>query len=72
MKRNDKKILEILDLTVKQLIDKFLEYNLKNSVYFKENEIIKKVNDNFIRVRKYPLIDFEKKEFAYYKYFPFE
>jgi len=72
MKRNDKKILEILDLTVKQLIDKFLEYILKNSEYFKENEIIKKVNDNFIRVRKYPLIDFEKKEFAYYKYFPFE
>ena len=70
-KEKNKENLKILEFTVKQLIDEFLDYILENSLYFKENETIKKINDNFIRIRKYPLIDFEKKEFGYYKYFSF-
>ena len=58
-KKNNKDILKLLDCTARELIDKFCKYILENSIYFKENEIIKKLNDNFIRIRKYPFIDFE-------------
>jgi hypothetical protein len=70
-KKKNKENLKILEFTVKQLIDEFRDYIFENSLYFKENETIKKINDNFVRIRKYPLIDFEKKEFGYYKYFSF-
>ena len=70
-KETNKENLKILEFTVKQLIDEFRDYIFDNSLYFKENETIKEINDNFVRIRKYPLIDFEKKEFGYYKYFSF-
>jgi hypothetical protein len=70
-KETNKENLKILEFTVKQLIDEFRDYIFENSLYFKENETIKEINDNFVRIRKYPLIDFEKKEFGYYKYFSF-
>lgn len=64
-KKNDKEISEMLEFTVKQLIDEFRDYIFENSAYFKENETIKEINDNLVRIRRYPLIDFEKKEFGY-------
>jgi hypothetical protein len=70
-KINDKEIPEMLEFTVKQLIDEFRDYIFENSTYFKENETIKEINENLVRIRRYPLIDFEKKEFGYYKYFSF-
>ena len=71
-KINDKEIPEMLEFTVKQLIDEFRDYIFENSTYFKENETIKEINENLIRIRRYPLIDFEKKEFGYYKFFSCE
>jgi hypothetical protein len=71
-KETNKENLKILEFTVKQLIDEFRDYIFDNSLFFKENETIKEINDNFVRIRKYPLIDFEKKEFGYYKYFSFK
>jgi hypothetical protein len=71
-KINDKEISEMLEFTVKQLIDEFRDYIFENSTYFKENETIKEINENLIRIRRYPLIDFEKKEFGYYKFFSCE
>ena len=71
-KINDKEIPEMLEFTVKQLIDEFRDYIFENAVYFQENEIIKEINENLVRIRRYPLIDFEKKEFGYYKFFSCE
>jgi hypothetical protein len=68
-KENNKENLEILKFTFRQLIDEFRDYIFENSVYFKENEIIKEINAKFVNKRNWPLIDFEKKEFGYYKYF---
>jgi len=59
--KNSKDISELLEFTLKQLIDEFRDYIFENSAYFKENETIKEINDNLVRIRRYPLIDFEKK-----------
>lgn len=67
--KNSKDISELLEFTLKQLIDEFRDYIFENSAYFKKNETIKEINDNLVRIRRYPLIDFEKKEFGYYKCF---
>jgi hypothetical protein len=71
-KINDKEISEMFEFTVKQLIEEFRDYIFENSAYFKENETIKEINENLVRIRRYPLIDFEKKEFGYYKFFSCE
>ena len=68
-KINDKEISEMLEFTVKQLIDEFRDYIFENAVYFQENEIIKEINENLVRIRRYPLKKKKKKEFGYYKYF---
>jgi hypothetical protein len=71
--KKDEKILKILNFTARELIINFYSYIFENSDYFKENETIKKINDNFIRIRKYPLIGFENDsedyKIGYFKYF---
>lgn len=74
--KNNEKVLKILDLTARELINNFYSYIFENSYYFKENVIIKEINDNFIRLQKYPLIGFENDKsedykFGYFKYFCF-
>jgi len=74
--KNNEKVLKILNLTARELINNFYSYIFENSNYFKENEIIKEINDNFIRLQKYPLIGFgndksEDYKFGYFNYFNF-
>ena len=67
--------LDVLSLKVRDLIYMFYGYIFENKEYFEKNEIIKKINQNFIRIRKYPFIDFEngksdeKFKFGYFKYY---
>jgi hypothetical protein len=67
--------LDILNLTARELIYMFYGYIFENREYFEKNEIIKKINQNFIRIRKYPFIDFEngksdeKFKYGYFKYY---
>ena len=67
--------LDILNLTARELIYMFYGYIFENLNYFKTNETIKKINNNFLRIRKYPLIGFEdgksdeKYKFGYFKYY---
>ena len=74
--KKDEKILKILNFTARELIINFYSYIFENSDYFKENETIKKINENFIRIRKYPLIGFENDsedfKIGYFKYFFFK
>ena len=74
--KKDEKILKILNFTARELIINFYSFIFENSDYFKENETIKKINDNFIRIRKYPLIGFENDsedfKIGYFKYFFFK
>jgi hypothetical protein len=51
--------LDVLNLTARELICMFYGYIFENKEYFEKNEIIKKINQNFINIRKYPFIDFE-------------
>ena len=71
--KKDEKILKILNFTARELIINFYSYIFENSDYFKENDTIKKINENFIRIRKYPLIgcenDSEDYKIGYFKYF---
>ena len=71
--KKDEKILKILNFTARELIFNFYSYIFENSDYFKENDTIKKINENFIRIRKYPLIGFENDsedyKIGYFKYF---
>jgi len=66
-KKNDERILKILDSSARDLICDFFEYIFDNSQYFENNKDIKKINDNFIRIRKYPFIDFKYKNDKTYK-----
>jgi hypothetical protein len=67
--------LDILNLTARELIYMFYGYIFENLNYFKTNETIKEINNNFLRIRKYPLIGFEdnkideKYKFGYFKYY---
>ena len=74
--KKDEKILKMLNFTARELIINFYSYIFENSDYFKENETIKKINANFIRIRKYPLIGFENDsedyKIGYFKYFFFK
>lgn len=74
--KKDEKILKILNFTSRELIINFYSYIFENSDYFKENDTIKKINANFIRIRKYPLIGFENDsedfKIGYFKYFFFK
>lgn len=71
----DEKILEILESPVKDLIEKFYKFIFENLAYFKENVKIKKINAKFLRIRKYPLIDFvtdindKNYKIGYFRYF---
>ena len=67
--------LDVLNLTARELIYMFYGYIFENLNYFKSNETIKEINNNFLRIRKYPLIGFEdgkndeKYKFGYFKYY---
>ena len=67
--------LDVLSLTCRELIYMFYGYIFENKEYFEKNETIKKLNNKFLRIRKYPLIGFkngksdEKYKFGYFKYY---